>query len=236
MVNNLKALFRRCKYTFLRLTNQIPEFRIDYRIEKKWMGNDYGGFFVHPKNISQTSIIYSFGIGEDISFDLAVSKEFRSKIFMFDPTPKSINWVKKQNLPKEMKFFDYGISDKSGFVDFFLPENPNHVSGSATEQNNVDLSRKISVEMKTIKEIFKQLDHTKIDILKMDIEGSEYDVLDDILNSDIKIEQILIEFHSRFFLDGKDKTKKAIEKLKLSGYKVFAVSTSLEEVSFIKLI
>lgn len=70
-------------------------------------------------------------------------------------------------------------------------------------------------------------------MLKMDIEGSEYDVIESILNLDIKIGQIQIEFHDRFFADGERKTKNAVKELEKSGYKVFAVSKSKEEVSFI---
>ena len=39
---------------------------------------------------------------------------------------------------------------------------------------------------------------SRIDILKMDIEGAEYDVIDDIINSPVPIAQVLIEFHHRF--------------------------------------
>ena len=40
--------------------------------------------------------------------------------------------------------------------------------------------------------------HKKIAFLKMDIEGSEYDVLENIVKSNLFIGQILIEFHDRF--------------------------------------
>ena len=69
--------------------------------------------------------------------------------------------------------------------------------------------------------------------LKMDIEGSEYDVIEDIINSNISITQILVEFHDRLFENGYQKSIKIINALKLKGYEIFAVSESFEEVSFI---
>lgn len=42
------------------------------------------------------------------------------------------------------------------------------------------------------------LHHQQIDLLKLDIEGSEYRVLDEILESQIPIHQIVVEFHDRF--------------------------------------
>jgi len=87
--------------------------------------------------------------------------------------------------------------------------------------------------MKSISSILKELNHSKIDVLKMDIEGSEYDVLEDILTVDIKINQLLIEFHDRFFEHGQEKSKAIIKKLAKKGFLIFGVSASKEEVSFI---
>ena len=94
--------------------------------------------------------------------------------------------------------------------------------------------KKISVEMKSLGNIMNEMGHKHIDVLKMDIEGSEYDVIEDILNAKMSINQILIEFHDRFFENGNLKSKQAIEKLKLNGYEIFAISDSFEEISFIK--
>lgn len=41
----------------------------------------------------------------------------------------------------------------------------------------------------------KELSHSVIDILKIDIEGSEYDVIEDLINSKIRPKELLNEFH-----------------------------------------
>ena len=76
------------------------------------------------------------------------------------------------------------------------------------------------------------LGHKHIDVLKMDIEGSEYDVIENILNTNISINQILIEFHGRFYDNGILKTKECISKLSKNGFEIFAISDSFEEISF----
>jgi hypothetical protein len=43
--------------------------------------------------------------------------------------------------------------------------------------------------------LMKQNHHSFIDLLKLDIEGSEYGVLDNILEARIPVRQILVEFH-----------------------------------------
>jgi len=35
-----------------------------------------------------TAVVYSLGIGEDISFDLALIEKYGARVHAFDPTPK----------------------------------------------------------------------------------------------------------------------------------------------------
>lgn len=88
--------------------------------------------------------------------------------------------------------------------------------------------------MKSLSDIVKELGHERIDIVKIDIEGSEYSVIDSILSAPVEIDQILIEIHERFFQDGKEKTSKLLNTLNKHGYKLFGISDGMEELSFIK--
>lgn len=201
--------------------------------QSHWYGNAYGGFYACPDLIDEHSIVYSFGIGEDISFDKALIEKHDCKVFGFDPTPKSISYLNNQNLPSNFSFFEWGIHTESCYIDFFLPKNKNHVSGSIIKQNNIDISNPLKVEMKCLKDITAILGHQHIAILKMDVEGAEYEVLDDLMTSNIEITQIVVEFHDRFFKNGHELTKQTIEKLQHYGFEIFAVSSTYEEISFI---
>ena len=87
--------------------------------------------------------------------------------------------------------------------------------------------------MKTFDDITRELNHTHIDVLKMDIEGSEYDVIDTILASPVTIDQILVEFHDRDFEHAEPRSGEAIRKLSEKGYLVYGCSSSYEELSLI---
>ena len=79
------------------------------------------------------------------------------------------------------------------------------------------------------------LGHHEIDILKMDIEGAEYEVIDDLLDEPIdRIQQILIEFHHWIYPSISLKaTSNAISKLENEGYKLYNISKKGVEFSFI---
>jgi hypothetical protein len=67
----------------------------------------------------------------------------------------------------------------------------------------------------------------------MDIEGSENDVIRQIVEEKIVIPQLLIEFHHGWYRIPVESTKEHIQMLKLAGYLVFGVSAVGREFSFI---
>lgn len=201
---------------------------------KAWYGTSYGGFYICPDKLTESSVVYSFGIGKDISFDLDIIGKHKCFVFGFDPTPKSVEWMALQSVPEEFHFYPYGIAATTGRVDFFLPLNNEYISASFVKNSTVNEDQKVTVPVKSFKDILKDLQHQKVDVLKMDIEGAEYEVLPDILNSDCDISQILVEFHHRLVSEGANKTRESVSLLKAKGFDVFAVSESGDEVSFIK--
>ena len=200
----------------------------------QWYGNSYGGFYINPSLLNSNSIVYSFGIGKDISFDRKCIKKHKCQVYGFDPTPKSVNFIKQQRLPDGFFFYDYGITEsESGVVDFYLPKNPKAVSGSLVKNDIIDSSKIVSVQMKSFDDIVKMLKHKYIDVVKMDIEGSEYLVLEKILDMNFEIGQFLVEFHDRLLSNEKYKSKNVVEKMNQKGYEIFAHSMIYEEISFI---
>jgi FkbM family methyltransferase len=214
---------------------KIATLRIDYKCPKSWYGNDYGGFYINPMLLTSNSIVYSFGIGQDISFDLEVIKHHQCQIFGFDPTPKSIEWIRNQNLHSLFRFESIGIGKTTGRAIFKLPKDEKCISASMYDHRFIDSSNHVEVQLESFQDISDRLHHTYIDVLKMDIEGAEYDAIDNILNSKIYIKQILLEIHERFFDDGKKRTEILLQKLRNKGYRLFAISDSYQELSFIKI-
>ena len=202
---------------------------------KAWYGSSYGGFYINPDLLTSSSIVYSFGIGKDISFDLTCIKKHRCQVFGFDPTPKSIQWINAQKIHPNFHFHEVGLSaGQSGKAIFYIPESQYGTSGSLQKSDELNIVKPIEVMMKSFDDITTELNHKHIDVLKMDIEGSEYDVLENVLNSHVTIDQILVEFHDRQFDQQIYRSKTIVEKLSIAGYGIFAHSSTYEEISFIR--
>lgn len=80
----------------------------------------------------------------------------------------------------------------------------------------------------------QELNIGKIDVLKMDIEGSEFKVLQNIMEEKIYPRQICVEFHARYFDDGKEKLNKSIRLMEENNYELSAC-TDGEEYLFCRL-
>ncbi len=172
-------------------------------------------------------IVYSFGVGKDIRFERGLlARSPSSRVFAFDPTPIAIRWLKSQQLPLNFSFREWGIADYDGTANFSLPAG--HRVSFVMGQGDTE------APVKTLSTIMRELGHERIDILKMDIEGAEYAVLEDILRSPPPIGQILVEFHHRMPGHSLDQTRAAIERLRERGYRVFDVSPRGTEYAFVR--
>jgi FkbM family methyltransferase len=233
--NKLVKIIRTLRKYLDKIFKIIRQKRL-FKCKYKQYGNDYGGFNICYELLNPSPdrkiIVYSAGVGEDISFDEAIMDEFNCQIFAFDPTPKSIQWIQKQKLPENFIFHPIGISNKAELQRFFLPKNQNYISASTFDHDTVSVERNIMVQMKTLENIAMEYHHTYVDVLKMDIEGSEFSVLN-ALPDNIFFGQIVVEFHERFIKHGEKILMNTIHTLKRKGYHCFAISEHGDEYSFL---
>lgn len=199
------------------------------------LGTEYGGWVVPIDQISSDSICYSFGAGEDISFDLSLIETCGSHVYAFDPTPRSIvhiNYIKNviarnekafinntknsyscsPSILDKFHFFPCGIWKENGKLKFYEPRNPQHVSYSLL--NIQKTQNHIEVPCKSLTTIMQELGHDHLDLLKLDIEGAEFEVMQSMLVQQIYPKILCVEFHKC----GEYTAAHSLMKLKNAGY------------------
>ena len=164
--------------------------------------NQDGGYYLPNKIIKTSKKIISCGLGSDWSFEKNLQKKNKNiKIVFYDHSINFIFWVKstisyiyffvryRSNIKNVMIFFNY--------IEFFKHKNIKHEKLKVTKVNNL---KKKEISLNQI--LKKELNDL---ILKIDIEGDEYFVLEDIVKHQKKINCLIIEFHNI------DKNKKKIK-------------------------
>jgi FkbM family methyltransferase len=186
------------------------------------IGTNYGGWVVPVDRLNSSSICYCAGCGEDISFDIGLIELFNCKVYAFDPTPRSIDYVNKNfSNKKNLYFFDIGLWYKEDYLKFYQPKNQMHVSHSILNLQKTD--EYFVAKVKRLRDILKNNNHNKIDLLKLDIEGAEYKVIDSIIEDNIKIDILCIEFDECYNpLDKhyKKRIKNYLNKLQNYGFRL----------------
>ncbi|KZY26352.1 hypothetical protein A3728_16105 [Sulfitobacter sp. HI0040] len=181
-------------------------------------------------SLTTQSVVYCFGVGTDISFDLAVIGSFGCTVDAFDPTPRCIAWVQVQDLPAGFKFHDVGLSNKTEVLRFSAPPEDDFVSYTVAERS--DSCEVVELPVEPLDELMNRLGHETIDLLKMDIEGSEYPVIVDMMAKGIMPGQICVEFHHNMYGYTPDDTRKAVAMLRAAGYALHYVSQGGHEYGF----
>ena len=188
-----------------------------------FLGSSYGGWkFIELDNL-KNSVIISCGLGEDISFDIEMLNKFNLDIIFVDPTPRAIEHYNKVLLKlgnkksrnysndgmqsvdsyelsniknSQLSLIDRAIWKNSEKKNFIFPKNKKNVSLSFSNFDNSYRSdtEYIYVGTLTYDEIITNFNIKSLPLIKLDIEGSELEVIRNILNSKILPDQILVEF------------------------------------------
>ena len=194
----------------------FPKFlkpRYKYKLIR--IGKNYdGGYLVDKQSIKKTKTLISLGINDDWSFEkdfLKINKNINIKCY---DNNTSLIFLTKIFLKKFIFFIYFGVNEtfKSFFniVDylFFLKSK---ISNKYISNNDlIKLTKKLEAPF----------------FLKIDIEGSEYRILRDILKLKNKISGMVIEFHDIDLFS--DKIKKFIKKSGLKLIHIHANNYGLE--------
>ena len=171
-----------------------------------------------PEGLSTDSIIYSAGVGKDITFEHGLVKRFGCRVFLYDPSPTGVETMSlAENKIPQFIFSPTGLAGKCGVLKLAPPGCEAEGSWSRQRKDAATLE----VPCQDLSTLLRINQHDHIDLLKIDIEGCEYEVINDMLNRRLPVKQLLVEFHhDNIHLPGirRNDTLRAILKMVGGGY------------------
>ncbi|MFK8139169.1 MAG: FkbM family methyltransferase [Bdellovibrionales bacterium] len=208
-------------------------------------GNQKNSYFLDASKLNSDSIIYSCGVGNDISFDLDLIQKKSCKIFAFDPTDSCVNYLKTISLPEEFIFEQIGVAGSSEIKSFrhLRRKRKTYLAATLLSSDTIDFEVE-QMQCLSIKDIMKKNSHSHIDVLKMDIEGGEYETLEKMFNDHIFPTQIAFEFHPIALNENRNlsiwspygwkKSQSFVGEILSYGYQIVHQSKKGTELSLIK--
>lgn len=166
-------------------------------------------------------LIVSGGVGEDLEFEQTLVKAYHGRVFCFDFTKKSKRYFDLERR-KKMLYIERAISANKEIEVFVIPDSIPVCSTSEFEShtNYQTGLEKVKVRAVTLRDIVETFGH--IDILKLDIEGSEYGILKSMdIYMAMYVDQICGEFHHNILDEfTEESNNEVVEHLAKLGYSV----------------
>jgi FkbM family methyltransferase len=166
---------------------------------------------VVTRGLHSEAVIYSGGVGEDITFERELIRRFGVKIHIFDPSPVAALTIAQANT-EDLLFRPVGLAASSA-AKF-------SIGGGTASSTWLKAGGSETLPCTSLTREMEINGHDSIDLLKIDIEGFEYEVLESCLAAQIPIKQICVEFHDFFPDIPKIKTKNMIRDLQLHGFEL----------------
>ncbi len=158
-------------------------------IVQKWFADN--GDLTHRLNyeLDDNSIVFDLG-GYEGQWSERIYNKYKCYIHIFEPIPHLYNQIVSKFANNEkIKVYNFGISDATKELNIFLSSDSSSFYGGGND--------KIKCQVKSILEFIEENNITNIDLMKLNIEGDEYPVMDCLLNNNLTtiIENVQVQFH-----------------------------------------
>ena len=178
----------------------FPKFLKPYFIKKEELTRlgsiDDGGYVLPIKDIKLSDVLISLGISDNWDFEKDFFKRSKVNVIAYDNSINNNFWISKfkKDLIKFIKlkiFKPKKIYKMFQYIDFifffkFIKKNNFFLKKIGNCEDCINIQEIISNHVSEDQKIF----------FKIDIEGSEYEILDQIISNQEKIQGIVIEFHN----------------------------------------
>jgi FkbM family methyltransferase len=165
------------------------KLRLDYKLNKDSIVFDVGGY-----------------VG---NFSSLIYEKYKCTVYIFEPSPVFYKICVERFKNNEKIFcFNYGLSNSEN--KFYL-SNEKEASSITKNINNTNSE---TVKIRKFSKVFQELKINQIDLLKVNIEGSEYNLIPHIIEERLieKINNIQIQFHI-FISNAKSKRSAILKSL-----------------------
>lgn len=194
---------------------------------------NYKEFFVegiyNSLNIDNLNVVIDIGANVGLFTKYMLYKNAK-KVLCYEPNKSAFNCLSKNYQNNNSVFLNnLAVSTNNDKLRLYLDVNNTLVSSA--KRNTSDF---YDVDSITLKQILTQNNLEKVDLIKIDIEGMEYELIghmeDDVFD---KVNSFIIEYHDVESMDKSTGVKTLSEKLKEKGYSVKFGDNIFKNCSFL---
>lgn len=162
-----------------------------YMAHNKWIKDDGDNTLRLDYPLSGGSVVLDLG-GYKGDFAEAISERYSCNVYLFEPVLRNFELCSERfKYNQKVRCFNYGLSDADG--EFYISDDKDGAS-LVKGFGNQNMER---VVVKEFSSVVESLGVGEIDLLKINIEGGEYSVLQNIISNRLidRIKYIQVQFH-----------------------------------------
>jgi FkbM family methyltransferase len=186
-------------------------------------------------------------LGANVGFYTFVARSLvgdKGRVFAFEPFPRNAQLIRasiRENSFTNVTIVEAAVSDRNGKASFHLSPDANSEHSLLDldfKYNGQQRPAKIDVDLVTIDSFFeKNVGDKKVDFIKMDIEGSEYEAvkgMKKILENNRHL-VLLAEFWPNGFRKGGHDPYEFLNSLSTSGFSIHIIDSLANQVSKVSI-
>jgi FkbM family methyltransferase len=177
---------------------------------KKWF-KDKGDVYkrLDYPELNENSVVFDVG-GYLGTFAESIYTRYGSNIYLFEPVDEFYHACNfKFNHLSKIRNYKFGLSSNNTISNIYI-------SDDASSITYIDDANIESIELRDIIEVIRELNIDSVDLIKINIEGEEYNLLEKLV-SDVdllkKVKNIQVQYHT-FIHDAEERRKSINESLK----------------------
>ncbi|HEX6458838.1 MAG TPA: FkbM family methyltransferase [Thermoleophilaceae bacterium] len=192
-----------------------------------YLGSGYGGYGIPDGVITPDWTCYCIGTGRDITFDLALIDRYGCEVFACDPAPEAEPYVREAAAGVErFSFLPVAVGPQDGTSRLYRSADPAHMALSTGDLEGT--GETVEVPMRSLPSLMREFGHERIDLIKLAVEGLEYELLESIKPAELGARVLLVEFT---WSRPAAAAFKATEALRAQGY--LPVYRNVSDVTFV---
>ena len=161
----------------------------------KWFSDEGDNTHILNHSLDKNSVVIDLGAYTGV-WAQKLNRRVKCKIYLLEPIKKFTDVLeRKYRKTPNIKILKFGISTENKSI--YVPDEK--INNDATDLLNIDNQNKIGekIELITLEKIMEDNRLMKIDLIQVNIEGFEYDILENWIDSGLinKIRTLQIQFH-----------------------------------------
>jgi FkbM family methyltransferase len=219
-----------------RLLNQLRPRKIRQALRRRWfewrmprlrrvpidglvdVGTPYGGYMLPADHVGRGWLCYCIGTGADISFEIELIRRWGARVRSFEAVPYFVDQLQTLVAGQPGLTLEHvALAGSDGPLRMQVTHVPGSRSVSAAELYDSDSY--IEVPGRTLQSLMAEHGDSRLDLLKMDVEGLEYELLPTLDLRSLGVKILCVQLHHTATVRH---AKRLIALLEAAGYELIA--------------